>query len=146
MGARSGFANLRQLDTSNWCQDHTVLPYGSAPFVCAPCSLTVRTALRSLPRAWRCRVHRNLPQRSWRWPTPLLPGQDGTSFTFDLPDGLSGIFLRAGLDDPNRLEAVAEIRACAHATFLPVGHGQSPSSPGSRTLVIVGWLEHYRFW
>jgi len=57
-----------------------------------------------------------------------------------LPDGLSGIFLRTGLDGANRLEVVEEIRACAHATFLPVGHGHSPSSPGSRTLVIVGWL------
>ena len=27
--ARSGFANLRQLDTSNGCQDHTVLPYAA---------------------------------------------------------------------------------------------------------------------
>ena len=25
-----------ELDTSNGCQDHTVLPYASAPFVCAP--------------------------------------------------------------------------------------------------------------
>ena len=39
--ARLGFANLRRLDTSHGCQDHTVLPYASAPFVCAlPCSLT----------------------------------------------------------------------------------------------------------
>jgi len=28
--------NLRQLDTSNGCQDHTVLPYAIAPFVYAP--------------------------------------------------------------------------------------------------------------
>jgi hypothetical protein len=27
--------NLRRLDTSNGCQDHTVLPSASAPFVCA---------------------------------------------------------------------------------------------------------------
>ena len=26
---RSGHANLRQLDTSNGCQDHTVLPYAA---------------------------------------------------------------------------------------------------------------------
>jgi hypothetical protein len=34
---RPGWANenLRRLDTSNGCQDHTVLPYASAPFVCA---------------------------------------------------------------------------------------------------------------
>jgi hypothetical protein len=28
--ARSGFANLRQLDTSHGCQDHTVLPYAAS--------------------------------------------------------------------------------------------------------------------
>jgi hypothetical protein len=31
--ARLGFANLRRLDTSHGCQDHTVLPYATAPFV-----------------------------------------------------------------------------------------------------------------
>ena len=33
---RSGSKNLRRFDISNGCQDHTVLPYASAPFVCAP--------------------------------------------------------------------------------------------------------------
>jgi hypothetical protein len=40
--ARLGFANLRRLDASNGRQDHTVLPYASAPFVRALCPLTVR--------------------------------------------------------------------------------------------------------
>jgi hypothetical protein len=31
-----GPTRLRRLDTSNGCQDHTVLPYASAPFVCVP--------------------------------------------------------------------------------------------------------------
>jgi hypothetical protein len=31
--ARLGVANLRRLDTSHGCQDHTVLPYASAPYV-----------------------------------------------------------------------------------------------------------------
>jgi hypothetical protein len=31
-----GPTRLRQLDTSNGCQDHTASPYASAPFVCAP--------------------------------------------------------------------------------------------------------------
>src|SRR5260370_36090506 len=35
-----GSTRLRQLDTSNGCQDHTVLPYALAPVVCALCSLT----------------------------------------------------------------------------------------------------------
>jgi len=38
---------------------HVVLAHGPKP------------ALRTRPRARRCRVHRNPPQRSWRWPTPL---------------------------------------------------------------------------
>jgi hypothetical protein len=32
-----GPTHLRRLDTSNGCQDHTVLPYALAPFVCAHC-------------------------------------------------------------------------------------------------------------
>ena len=31
--ARLSFANLRRLDTSHGCQDHTVLPYANAPLV-----------------------------------------------------------------------------------------------------------------
>ena len=31
-----GPTRLHRLDTSNGCQDHTVLPYASAPFVCMP--------------------------------------------------------------------------------------------------------------
>src|SRR4029077_4515264 len=31
-----GYENLRRLDTSNGCQDHTVLPYAATSFVCAP--------------------------------------------------------------------------------------------------------------
>src|SRR3954465_11344661 len=30
----------RQLDISHGCQDHTVLPYATAPTSCAPCPLT----------------------------------------------------------------------------------------------------------
>jgi hypothetical protein len=35
-----GSTLLRQLDTSNGCQDHTVLPYAASPVVCTLCSLT----------------------------------------------------------------------------------------------------------
>jgi len=40
--AEPGWAceNLRRLDTSNGCQDHTVLPSALASFVCTPRSLT----------------------------------------------------------------------------------------------------------
>ena len=33
---RLGVENLRRLDISNGCQDHAVLPYALAPFVCVP--------------------------------------------------------------------------------------------------------------
>ena len=32
--------------------------------------------------------------------------------SFDLPDGLSGIFLREGLDSPNSIERLGEFRSC----------------------------------
>ena len=48
--ARLGRLRLRQLDTSNGCQDHTVLPYASAPFVLrAVRSAHGKPALRSRP-------------------------------------------------------------------------------------------------
>ena len=38
-----GSQNLRRLDTSNGCQDHTASPYAATPIVCAPLSLTSRS-------------------------------------------------------------------------------------------------------
>src|SRR6202022_1587393 len=35
-----GSTHLRQLDTSNGCQDHTALPYAASPVVCTLCLLT----------------------------------------------------------------------------------------------------------
>ena len=62
--ARSGRPHLRQLDTSNGCQDHTALPSASAPFVCALLiAHRPKPTLRSRPRARRCRVHRIPHQR-----------------------------------------------------------------------------------
>ena len=58
-----GFKNLRRLDISNGCQDHTVLPYASAPFVCV---LLIAHRPKARPaitfHARRCRVHR-IPSR-----------------------------------------------------------------------------------
>src|SRR6266481_2841538 len=47
---RLGSKNLRQLDTSNGCQDHTVLPYASAPFVLRAVARSRETALRTFAR------------------------------------------------------------------------------------------------
>jgi hypothetical protein len=35
-----GSTRLRQVDTSNGCQDHTASPYAASPVVCTLCSLT----------------------------------------------------------------------------------------------------------
>ena len=68
----SGFArpgrvrkDLRRFSTSNGCQNHTLLPYASAPFVWrAVASLTGPTDLPcDDDRARRCRVHRIPAQR-----------------------------------------------------------------------------------
>jgi hypothetical protein len=60
-----GLEDLRQLDTSNGCQDHTVLPSALASLVCA---LLIAHSSKNRPaialRARRCRVHRIPPQRS----------------------------------------------------------------------------------
>src|ERR1700760_982227 len=58
--SRSGCPHLRRLDTSNGCQDHTVLPYASAPFVSAPVDRSrARPALQ--------------PPRATTLPRPPLP-------------------------------------------------------------------------
>jgi len=63
--ARLGRHAFRELDTSNGCQDHTVLPYAAiAGRLRVDRSLTdlTRPAIPSHTR--RCRVHRIPPQRS----------------------------------------------------------------------------------
>src|SRR3982075_1059862 len=48
---RSDRNRHRQLDTSNGCQDHTVLPYALAPFVLRAVARSRKTALRTHLRA-----------------------------------------------------------------------------------------------
>ena len=87
-----------QLGTSNGCQDHTVLPYASAPFVLRGRARSRKTALRTLPA--RDAVASTTSRTNVRddRDTPLLWARDGGHFSFDLPDGLSGIFFCEGLD------------------------------------------------
>ena len=64
--ARLSFANLRRLDTSNGCQDHTVLPYANSRHSSGALAIAhgkTRPAIYP-SRAWRCRVHRSPAQRS----------------------------------------------------------------------------------
>jgi hypothetical protein len=87
----------RQLDTSNGCQDHTVLPYASAPFVCVGRSLTGNPPCDCLPRR-RCRVHRILIPRSRRRTTAPLAGIGWDISTTDLGYSRRGLFSQNGID------------------------------------------------
>jgi hypothetical protein len=60
---RSGRHRLRQLDTSNGCQDHTTSPSAPAPAVRVPDDRSRAEARPAIPlHARRCRVHR-IPSR-----------------------------------------------------------------------------------
>jgi hypothetical protein len=53
-----------------------------------------------------------------------LVGQDGGSYGVDLPDGASDLFLREGLDGPNQIEFVREIRSNAHGVLAVRPRGE----------------------
>ena len=82
-------------------QDATTSPSASQPFV-------VRPAIR---------VHRIPPNVRDDGQRPSF-GRDGRSCTSDLPVGLSEIFFREGLDNPNQFEAAQQIGVLAHAISI----------------------------
>jgi hypothetical protein len=73
-----GSTPLRQLDTSNGCQDHTVLPYAASPVVCAA---RIRSRTKAHPANTTTRP--TLPRPPHPAPTFVtmanapLPGRDG---------------------------------------------------------------------
>ena len=91
---------VAHLTSASKCQDHTTSPSALAPLV-----------LRSH------RVHRIPPNVRDDGQRPSL-GRDGRSCRSDLPDVLSGIFLQAGLDSPNQIEAPRQIKVLAHAISM----------------------------
>ena len=99
----------RQLGTSNGCRDHTVLPYAGSVVRPARREPLTDQAIRPAItlRARRCRVHRIPSRVRDDRDTPLFRGGTGRAGSADLPDGLSEIFFRTGLDDPNRVEIAA---------------------------------------
>jgi hypothetical protein len=54
-----------------------------------------------------------------------LPERDGRIDRTDLPDTLSGIFLKARLDDPNHVEMAGQIAVCAQRVFGPISQALS---------------------
>ena len=73
---RSDRIRHRQLDTSHGCQDHTVLPYASAPYVLRAMLAHGKTRPANTLRARRCRVHHIPPRVRDDRDTPLLSRRD----------------------------------------------------------------------
>ena len=96
---RSGRRRLRQLDTSNGCQDHTVLPSASAPFVCAPSDRSraqrTRPAITYVPDAAASTASHPASVTIAIRPSE---GRDGGISRTDLGSPETDIFSRQGLD------------------------------------------------
>src|SRR3979411_3089338 len=92
-----GLVNLRQLDTSNGCQDHTALPYAATSFVCVSCSAHGKPALRARFPPPRPRPPHPIPTLVTMANAPLRNGM-AQACRDDLPDKHSGIFFERGLD------------------------------------------------
>ena len=89
---RLGSKNLRRLDISNGCQDHAVLPYALAPFVCMPAYRSRASPPCDYPARRRCRVHRIPPRvRDDREP-PLLSGETGGFVEMICPTSIADYF------------------------------------------------------
>ena len=105
--ARLSPTYLRGLDTSNGCQNHTLLPYASAPFVLRAVNRSQEACPAVTCRARRCRVHRNPSRvRDDRDP-PLLGDEMGQLISLICPTAEGKCFCMRGLDDPNHLEIPA---------------------------------------
>jgi hypothetical protein len=95
----------RQLDTSNGCQNHTLLPYASASFFLRAVNRSRETRPAITLRANAAASTASSPAFRDDRDTPLLQGKDGQSCIADLPDALSGI-LPVGLFCRSRGAAV----------------------------------------
>jgi hypothetical protein len=130
--ARSGFANLRRLDASHGRQNHTLLPYASAPFVCRAADRSQAKARPAIPqRSGRCRVHRIPTHVRDDRDTPLLAGRNGLTCRGDLGAERRSIFLRRGLDGANHADRIGEISLVAHRLARSA---RSRSSSTAKTL------------
>src|SRR5882757_3260554 len=95
-----GPTRLRQLDTSNGCQDHTALPYASAPFVSTPfdrsrvwlnpkpalpftCAPNAAASTASRPASLTIRIRPSV-------------GRDGEGYRFDLGQAKRKYFCKEG--------------------------------------------------
>ncbi|SDS66721.1 hypothetical protein SAMN05444158_2789 [Bradyrhizobium canariense] len=102
---RSGRRHLRQLDTSNGCQDHTTSPSALAPFVRAPGDRSRAPAnppCDAIARPPPPRPPHPMPNVRDDRDTPLSGGRDGAGYGGVSTGRETGKFLRRGLDCPNQ--------------------------------------------
>jgi hypothetical protein len=84
--------NLRRLDTSNGCQNHTVLPYASAPFVLRAVARSRETALRTFARPTLPRPPHPIPTFVTMANAPLLGTGWGELLSLICPTGSAKYF------------------------------------------------------
>jgi hypothetical protein len=98
--AEPGWAreNLRQLDTSNGCQDHTVLPYASASSSACPRSLTGNPPCDSVSRLTLLRPPHPIPTLVTMANAPLLGTGWGELLPVICPTAKAKYFCKKGLD------------------------------------------------
>jgi hypothetical protein len=134
---------LRRLDASHGRQDHTVLPYASAPLVCraadrsqakAHPAIAISAAGAAASTAFRPNVRDDRD-------TPLLAGRNGRGCKTDLGSARRSIFLRRGLDGANQVDWVEKISAngnclvgifvgfCRSMTIRRMGRAKRNPSP-----------------
>ena len=112
-----GPTRLRQFSTSNGCQDHTALPYASAPLVWrAPIAHGVPPCDR--PRATTLpRPPHPAPNVRDDGQRPSVRARDSGKYAGDLPRKETGIFFQAGLDRWNRFDRAKKIGASAQGAI-----------------------------
>jgi hypothetical protein len=118
-----GPTHLRQLDTSNGCQDHTASPSAKSAVrqraLDRSQALSTRPAITSaLPT--RCRVHRIPPRVRDDRDTPLLGDRTARVVEMFLPDRETKKFRETGLDSPNHQGAVGRASRSRSRPLTPM--------------------------
>jgi hypothetical protein len=71
------------------------------------------TALRHLARPMLPRPPHPVPNVRDDRDTPLCAGRDGVGYRIDLGESRTEMFFQTGLDSPNHIDPVRQIRPCA---------------------------------
>ena len=95
---RSERCRHRQLGASNGRRDHTVLPYANSAVRPERCCSLTETALQATLRAGAAASTASHPAFVTTAKRPSCRERTGRAGSADLPDTLSEIFLRKGLD------------------------------------------------